>query len=345
MKYSSLLLALALILIGCQIQEPKHGSSSSVGDIPSGQETTTKTISLDQLIEEANSFQCAKRKVPGRGVYPTGWYNGMILAFTRSACRGLESSGADRFYTNMVQSDSPGDSLKRLMPSRVNKQTYTKRYNRELAQYSARVHQSGKNQLYLPVYDDLDLDTESDQLHVLYSLLMTLGMRESSGGKDNGIDKNAFYYKNCMRNTPEQCEAGSLQASQNSTASTKMKHLFPGFADDYWQALSSDYESTCRWHTFNEGIAYREEDPVMQGGTLKRTGDRYHDFRNLMIGCPMANVEYNAILLRKTYAHHGPIKRFEAPLFGECIDMFAKIHELINKNVHVICEAALDPLQ
>jgi hypothetical protein len=212
-------------------------------------------------------------------------------------------------------------------------------------------NKTGKNQLYLPVYDGLKMESEKEQLNVLYSLLLTLGMRESSGGKDNSADPGADYYPKCMsamrkmRNKNEskrgvnlqECEAGSLQASQNSTIFTKV--IYPKFSEQYWQALSSDYENTCRWQAFSEGVLKRIEDPIMENGALKRTNNPYLNFRNLMIGCPMANVEYNAMLLRKTFTHHGPIERFEAPLFGECIDMFAKIHDLIEKNSDAICKS------
>jgi hypothetical protein len=345
MKYAILTLSVAFAFVGCQAPMAQNSQPDLTEVILTNQTIAEAAFGLDELISHANSTQCATTKVPGRGVYPDGWFNGMVLAFARSACRGMTGTSVDTFYSSMVESVSPDDALGRLTKTNVSKQTYTKPYNKELARYSAANHPSGKNQLYLPVYKGLDLDTESKRLEVLYSLLLTLGMRESSGGKDNGIDRNASYYKKCMQNTPEQCEAGSLQASQNSSTSAKMKGLFPSFASQYWNALSTDYEAACGWSEFNEGISAREEDPDMREGTLRKAANKYQDFRNLMIGCPIANVEYNAVLLRKTYAHHGPIKRFEAPLFGDCIDMFAGIHDLIKEHPEGICDAALAPLQ
>lgn len=345
MKYFTLILTFGFSLVGCQA--PMSGDTQ--GDAEAGaatnQPTTETPFGVEQLLSHASSSQCARATVPGRGAFPDGWYNGMVLAFARSACRGIDGSGADLAYSNMVEPGSSNDALGRLTESNVTNQTYTKNYNRELAKYSASQHPSGRNQLYLPVYSGLDLDTESDRLEVLYSLLLTLGMRESSGGKHNGIDRSAAHYRNCMRNTPEQCEAGSLQASQNSSASRSMRGLYSSFSDQYWNALAADYEATCHWTDFNEGISRRTEDPEMESGTLRNTGNKYKDFRNLMIGCPAANVEYNAILLRKTYRHHGPVKRFEAPLYGECVDMFSELHDLIEKHPKAICDVALAPLR
>ncbi len=345
MKYSILTLFFAFALLGCKTPMAENSQPDATEEIPAKQPIAEASLGLDELISHARSTQCATTKVPERGVYPKGWFNGMVLAFARSACRGVKGTNVDTFYSNMVESVAPDEALGRLTKTNVSEQTYTKPYNKELAPYSAANQSSGQNQLYLPVYEGLNLDTESKRLEVLYSLLLTLGMRESSGGKNNGLDKNAIYYKNCIRNTPEQCEAGSLQASQNSSESKAMKGLFTSFADQYWSALSTDYQATCRWDDFNEGVPERDEDPVMEEGALRKTGNKYQDFRNLMVGCPVANVEYNAILLRKTYAHHGPIKRFEAPLYSDCIDMFAQIHNLIKKHSEAICDAALAPLR
>ncbi|WP_408618348.1 hypothetical protein [Celerinatantimonas sp. YJH-8] len=336
-------LCLAFGVIGCQSQMPEENQRHRAPAIPTSQANMQTPFDLNELIKQARSSQCVAIPVPGRGDYPKGWFNGMILAFARSSCRGITAANGDIIYSSMVGAVTADETLGRLTPNNINQQTYTKSYNKELAPYSAANQPSGQNLLYLPVYQGLALNTENKRLEVLYSLLLTLGMRESSGGIDNGIDPNAAYYSRCMRKTPGQCEAGSLQASQDSSISLKMQKLYSALASQYWMALSKNYQSACHWNTFNEGISNRVEDPIMQSETLRKFNNKYSDFRNLMIGCPMANVEYNAMLLRQTYAHHGPIKRFEAPLNGACIDMFADIHALIEKHAAAICDAVQIP--
>jgi hypothetical protein len=333
------LIIIVFFLSACQPRASEVQENTIVIQTPPQPRTTQ--VSLKKLLEIANRHLTKRKKVHGRVNYPQGWYNGMVITFAKSACRGLNPR--DPFYPHMVSSRSTEDSLRRLTPKELQHQQYTQAYNQELESFSARVHPSGMNQLYLPVYDGLNLSTEDKQLEVLYALLLTLGMRESSGGKDNGIDKKSSYYKNCIENTPEQCEAGSLQASQNSTYFVG-KELSTSFFESYWATLLKNYEGTCQWNSFNVGVSQREEEPVREGHTLQRTGNPYADFRNLMIGCPMANVEYNAMLLRKTYRHHGPIKRFEAPLYAESIDMFSKIHQLVKKSPQSICKAVVEPL-
>lgn len=137
-----------------------------------------------------------------------------------------------------------------------------------------------------------------------YTLLIGLGMRESSGKYCEGRDLSAGNVKS------DEAEAGMFQASWNSSgADAELKMLFDQYSKD---------QSKCKLTLFAQGVTCKSHDAVNYG---TGTGLAY---QKLAKSCPAFAVDYAAVLVRVLKAHFGPINRKEAQIVPECRAMLEK---------------------
>ena len=138
---------------------------------------------------------------------------------------------------------------------------------------------------------------DGDLMLKTYTLLIGLGMRESSGNYGEGRDMSA---NNVQVDT---AESGLFQFSYNLNA-----------ADPGLQKIYADYKAhpeKCLLDVFKEGIA-RSPSPNFFGSGEGLT------FQHLARECPAFAVEYAALGIRVLRRHWGPVNRKEAEYRPEC---------------------------
>ncbi len=175
---------------------------------------------------------------------------------------------------------------------------------------------------YEGIFAGLGMSNDSaglDTLRHAYTLLVGLGMRESSGKHCCGRDLSADNV------TAETAEAGLFQTSYNS-------HIFSGELDilyDYWKMLWSAGSEKCLLAVFSEGVSCSAADWENYGvgeGVI---------FQQLEKECPIFAAEYAAVMIRVSggsKGHYGPLRRREAEVRPECDAMFAAIQALVEEH-------------
>lgn len=214
-----------------------------------------------------------------RGRAPLGYVQGMALGFARVLCKlGQGDPGA----TEMAKADT-GD-----------------------ATIDALAH-------YAPEFDALGMSngqSGADTLRHLFTLLMGLGMRESSGRHCEGRDMAAQNVR------AETCETGLFQFSYNSR---RANALLPGLIQAYQGR--EDFLTT-----FRRGVAC-DADSWENYGTGPGVG-----FQQLAKTCPAFAVEYGAILLRNRRKHFGPINEKKAELRPAADILFQEVRAYVEAN-------------
>ena len=164
--------------------------------------------------------------------------------------------------------------------------------------------------------------TATDRLISVFTVMIGLGMRESSGrhceGPDTPEDRGSKRHP--IPTTPENAEAGLFQVSYDSIAN---------HADR--QALVDAYRKrTDLIDVFGEGAHC-----VKPGEWPADVGDGPPAaFQNQMKSCPLFAALYTAMFLRQALRHWGPIKRKEAEIRPEAVKLFSSIRSIVD-NEHV----------
>ncbi|MDB4993856.1 MAG: hypothetical protein JWM74_1288, partial [Myxococcaceae bacterium] len=158
-----------------------------------------------------------------------------------------------------------------------------------------------------------------DTLRHAYTLVLGLGMRESSGAHCAGRDMSA---SNVSSDTSE---AGAWQTSWNSrTASPELPALF-----DKYKASSSG----CLLDTFAEDVTCSAANWQDWG-----TGVDGLAFQKLEKECPAFAAEYVAVMVRVqggSSGHYGPLRRKAAEVRPECDAMFQEVESFVVQNPSV----------
>lgn len=172
------------------------------------------------------------------------------------------------------------------------------------------------------IFSDLGMSNDIaglDTLRHAYTLLLGLGMRESSGEHCCGRDMSATNV------TADTAEAGLFQTSYNS-------HIFSDKLDtlyEYWKALWGTGSEKCLLTVFSEGVTCSPADWENYGVGEGVT------FQQLEKECPIFAAEYAAVMLRVSggsKGHYGPLRRREAEVRPECDAMFAAVQTLIEEH-------------
>jgi uncharacterized protein (TIGR02594 family) len=147
-----------------------------------------------------------------------------------------------------------------------------------------------------------------DTLRGLFTLMIGLGMRESSGKYYEGRDISA------TNTTSDTCEAGLFQMSWNmKTASPSMGKLLEGFFADPNGFLS----------IFSEGLT------PTTSGLMNFGSGQGALFQFMAKYSPAFAVMTAAVGLRTRRTHWGPINRREVELVAEAADYLARVEELM----------------
>lgn len=139
----------------------------------------------------------------------------------------------------------------------------------------------------------------------VFSFLLGLGMRESSGNYTEGRDTTADNV------TADTAEAGLFQQSWNSHA-----------ASDEITKLLANPPAECLAQIFREGITIKSTYNFGSGDGLK--------FQKLAKSCPAFAVECAGVGIRVLYDHWGPIVGKEVLFSQLAISMFTKVAALID---------------
>lgn len=168
--------------------------------------------------------------------------------------------------------------------------------------------------------DALALYGKSGSLVNTYTLLIGLGMRESSGKHCEGRDQSA------SNTTAETAEAGMFQTSWNSrSASPEITELF------------NEYKSgkkECFKETFSKGVKCSSGNWSTYG---RGSGA---EFQELSKHCPAFAADVAAVNVRVLRKHYGPLNRGEAEFRNGCATMLTGVQDAVRQNPQ-LCDGLL----
>ncbi len=237
-----------------------------------------------EVIDIADVSECADYYWEDRGDAPPAYTRGMALVFAGAYCH------RDRSDVALVAAAKTADTE-----------------HDALAWYDE-------------IFSTLGMDNSADGADTLrhaYTLLLGLGMRESSGEHCCGRDQSADNV------TADTAEAGLFQTSYNS-------HIFSDELDTLYADWKGSYEFAnhrCLLEVFSEDVYCSDADWENYG-----TGEGVI-FQDLEKRCPIFATEYAAVMLRVSggsLGHYGPLRRHDAEVRPECDAMFADVQSLID---------------
>jgi hypothetical protein len=241
---------------------------------------------VDKIKSVAAGSACSRYSWQDRGKMPKGYIKGVALSFSRSVCN------SDRADVVLASKAKTTDTV-----------------NDALAWFG-------------PEFLDAQMDNSMaglTTLRHLYTLLMGLGMRESSGRHCVGRDTSA---SNVSSNS---AEAGAWQTSWDSNdIHPELPKLFertkvgdPGcFLDVYSEGVTCDAANWKNWGTGADGLRFQE----------------------LEKKCPGFAADYAAVMLRVkggSRGHYGPLRTKAAEIKQECDAMLEEVQTLVADNPQV----------
>lgn len=232
--------------------------------------TGLKQAVIDQIVALAGASALARYSWEDRGVAPRGYIKGMAVTFAHVYAKW-----------------KVGDSAARVMAAAVN---------------------GSDNFDALFWYDGVLRPAGVDTLRRLFSLLIGLGMRESSGNYSEGRDTTA------SNTSADTAEAGLFQQSWNSrAASAELPKLLAAYSSNASDGFLS---------IFREGV------------NAKSTGDAGSGdgatFQSLCKSKPAFAVECAAVGLRVLRQHWGPINRREAEIRPEADALLQQVQAAVD---------------
>jgi hypothetical protein len=252
--------------------------------------TSSGSVQAPSIVEQIETIaagsNCARVNWRDRGVAPKAYMRGMALVFARAACR------ADRSDVLVV-------SKARATPNEQNRKTDG------LTWYDEQFTELGMSNAMDGV----------DTLRHAYTLLIGLGMRESSGKFCEGRDRSANF------TTADSAEAGLFQTSFGArTRHETMADLYDKYKADQNGCLLDVFklEVSCAAHNaenFGEGEG--------------------RNWQQLTKTCPAFATEYAAVLMRVhggRRGEFGPLRNRAAQLLPVCDAMLKQVQDLVRAN-------------
>lgn len=246
---------------------------------------------LDQIGAIASGSQCAAKIWNDRGRAPKAYIHGMAVVFARAVCR------SDRADVKVVSSarGAPGSDA-----DKIDALTW---YDRKFTELGMPNTSGGV-----------------DTLRHAYTLLLGLGMRESSGQYCAGRDKSAGFSE------ANSAEAGLFQTSWGaSKAHETLPRLYERYKTD---------QKACLLDVFSRNVSCKLWDAKTWG---KETDEGYN-WQKLTKACPAFATEYGAVVLR-THGGRGPVGEFgpirarAAQVLPECDSMFLQVQKLVQSTL------------
>jgi|SRR5829696_1248937 len=252
--------------------------------------TSSASVQAPSVIEQIETIAahspCARVNWPDRGVAPKAYMRGMALVFARAACQ------ADRTDVLVV-------AKARATPIVQNNNTDA------LTWYEGQFTELGMSNATDGV----------DTLRHAYTLLIGLGMRESSGKFCEGRDRSADF------TTADSAEAGLFQTSFGARRRhATMVALYEKYKAD---------QSGCLLDVFNRGISCAAHNAENFG---EGEGVRW---QQLTKTCPAFAAEYAAVLMRVhggRRGEFGPLRNRAAQLQPICDAMLKQVQDLVHAN-------------
>jgi len=240
-------------------------------------------VTVDDIKQLAGASACYDYQWKDRGQAPKGYVQGVALVFARAVCNPARSDVV------VVSEANTGDDA-----------------HDALSWYNSNFAALGMNN------DQAGVDT----LRHAYTLLLGLGMRESSGEHCCGRDTSA------TNTTADTAEAGAWQTSYNS-------HVFSPELPILFDKYKAD-SSGCLLDTFSAAVTCSATNWENWG-----SGDGAV-FQQLEKECPAFAAEYAAVMLRVsggTSGHYGPLRTKAAEVRPECDEMFHQVQSAVEKNL------------
>lgn len=265
------------------------GSAGQTGTAGSGQGGQSGGATLADITAIASGSTCYKYKWKDRGQMPKGYIEGVALAYASAVC------SLDRSDVVVVSKANTGDDVKDAISW----------FNSNFAAVGMTNEVAGV-----------------DTLRHAYTLLLGLGMRESSGEHCVGRDASATNVSS------ESAEAGLFQTSYDSrSASPELPKLFEKYRNG---------NGVCHLETFAQGVTCSAADWKNWG-----TGADGLEFQKLEKECPAFATEYAAVMIRVaggSKGHYGPLRKKDAEIRPECEQMFAEVQALVETSPAVCAE-------
>ena len=252
--------------------------------------TSSASVQAPSVIEQietiAANSACARVNWRDRGLAPKAYIRGMALVFARAACQ------ADRADVLVV-------SKARATPSVQNKNIDALTW-------------------YEEQFTELGMSNATDGVDTLrhaYTLLIGLGMRESSGQFCEGRDRSADF------TTADSAEAGLFQTSFGARRRhATMAALYEKYKAD---------QSGCLLDVFKRGVSCAAHNAENHG---EGEGVRW---QQLTKTCPAFATEYAAVLMRVhggRRGEFGPLRNRAAQLQSVCDAMLKQVQDLVRAN-------------
>lgn len=148
-----------------------------------------------------------------------------------------------------------------------------------------------------------------------YTLLISMGMRESSGKHCIGKDKTA------QNDDAETCEAGLFQSAFNARNPWKEPKAHDELVALY--KLYKENKKKCFLDTFSQDITCSEKD-------WKNWGEGEGvNFQKLSKECPAFAAEFAAISIRVNKGHYGSLEIGETEFNDDCAKMLDDVEKII----------------
>lgn len=243
-----------------------------------------------QMIEDlAGKSSCAKYSWKDRGTAKSAYFKGIALVFAKAVCEPKRD-------------DVVIASAARKLPESTSDITDA------LSWYKSNFQALGMT-------NDVG---GTDTLRHAFTLLLGLGMRESSGEYCCGRDMSASF------DSADSAESGLFQASWGAKrASPVLPKMFDKYKTD---------QGGCMLDVFKDGVTCSAGNNINWG-----TGNG-KDWQALTKTCPAFSAEYAAVLLRTlggTKGEFGPLRKKEAEIRPECDAMLKQVQDLVLTNLNV----------
>jgi hypothetical protein len=232
----------------------------------------------------ADASVCSKRQWSGRGLAPKQFVRGLAASFAKAVCNPTRADVAFVGNANLGSNDALswyGSILKAKLGANT----------------------AGIN-----------------TVRQLYTLLVGLGMRESSGVYCTGRDMSAHF------SSADTAEAGLFQTSWGAhTRSTLLDSLFNQYKAS---------KAGCAIAQYTTGLSCSSSN-LQNWGKPAETGFQW---QQLTKQCPSFATEYAAVLLRLnggSKGEWGPLRNKAAEVVPECYSMFGQVEQYVKANPSV----------
>ena len=238
--------------------------------------SNTKPLASDMIARISTAVlasEVSRYSWVGRGVAPIGYTKGMAVTYAYVYAKWRAGDSSARVMAQLPTGDTERDAL--------------------------------------AWYGVTNIASGASTLRALFTLLLGLGMRESSGKYWEGLDTNAGF------KSADETEAGLFQQSWNSrVASPELPKLFAA-----WLANTSD------------GLLPIFREGVPAGSSPNLGGGQGEQFQALCKSKPAFTVEAAAICLRVlggSEGHFGPIRRREVEFLPAAATLFQQVETIVD---------------